>query len=157
MIFTELDLLKIHNLTSRGFNFGECLESVKIDKLEANDGDKVSVLMSTVSLFYNLKNESLVRDERRHNVVEARRMFCYLCRMLTNKSLSYIGNKINRDHATVMHHFRKQTGFVDIGDKATISDIEEITKGYFINLKRYEDRVKDDLKKTIKHTEDVKP
>ena len=92
--FTERDLFKLYQLTQKGFNFKECLESIKIDKLEAGDGDKVDILISTVSNFYNLKPESLISEDRLHNVVEARRMFCYLSRTLTNKGLNYIGVKI---------------------------------------------------------------
>ena len=36
-------------------------------------------------------------------IVEARRMYCYLARVLTPKSLKSIGKKISRDHATVLH------------------------------------------------------
>ena len=143
MIYTETDLLKVHNLTRQGFNFRDCIDSIKTDKLGTCEGDKVDIILITVSNFYNLTPEDITGLSRLHNVAQARRMFFYISRMLTNKSLSYIGLKSNRDHVTVLHHFKKQTGFLDIGDKETISDVDEITKEYFINLKLHEKQRKD--------------
>ena len=143
--FTESDLYKAYQLTKKGYNFTDVIESIKIDKLGTGDGDKIKVLYKTICNFYNINENFISGDNRCHNVVEARRMFCYLSRTLTNKGLNYIGLKINRDHATVLHHFRKQAGFVEIGDKNVISDVDELTTNYFKNLEVYKKEIKEKI------------
>ena len=66
---------------------------------------------------------SAVKGKRRYQwLVTARREYCYLACKLTqlsernqySNSLATIGAEINRDHATILHHFRIIENWLDI-------------------------------------------
>ena len=83
------------------------------------------------------------------HIVEARRMFCYLSRMLTPKSLKVIGKKIDRDHATVLHQFNNVAGYVHISDSSIISDIDTITSQYLKRLNNYENELEQKISNDV--------
>jgi len=142
MLYTEVDLQKVYSLAKRGFNFIDSLNSLKIDKIKTSDSDRLEVLKNTICEHYAVNDEEIMSRSRLGHIVEARRMFCYLSRMLTPKSLKVIGKKIDRDHATVLHQFNNVAGYVHISDMSIISDIDDITKEYFKNLKVHEAQLK---------------
>lgn len=135
MIYRESDLFKCHQLAQRGFNFNECLDMIRIDKIGTTDTDRLDVLFNVVSEHYELTREQLAGSTRKGHVVEGRRMFLYLARILTNKSLSVIGARVNKDHATVLHQFRKGVSYFEIKDEQFLSDYDTVTKEYHKRLK----------------------
>lgn len=143
MIFTEIDLHKMHNLTKMGYNFQQVLDEIRAERLKPCDGDKIKVLKESICDHYRVTDEELTSRSRLGHIVEARRMFCYLSRILTPKSLKYIGKQINRDHATVLHQFNNITGYVHVKDSAIISDIDDITREYMKNVKLHENKLKE--------------
>lgn len=138
MSYNERDLHKVYSLAKRGFNFQESLEALKIDRVKACDGDKLQILVNSICNYYHVTIEELNGRSRLGYIVEARRMYCYLARVLTPKSLNSIGKKILRNHATVLHQFKQVTGYVDIKDGSIISDIDDVTSDYYKNLKLHE-------------------
>ena len=137
-MFTESDLFKVHNLTKQGFNFTECISSVRLDKVKACEGDKLRIVLKVVADYYKVSEEDIKGQSRLMRIVEARRMFCYLGRMFTNKSLNMIGMVINRNHATVLHQFQNILGYIDIKDKQTLTEIDELTIEYHRLVKLHE-------------------
>jgi chromosomal replication initiator protein len=138
MNYNERDLHKVYSLAKRGFNFQESLEALKTDRIKACDGDKLQILVNSICNYYHVTIEELTGRTRFGYIVEARRMYCYLARVLTPKSLKSIGKKISRDHATVLHQFKQVSGYVDVNDRTIISDIDDVTLDYYKNLKIHE-------------------
>jgi chromosomal replication initiator protein len=72
------------------------------------------LILQEVCSYFNLNPQMLLGNNRRADLVNARQIIMYLCRLLTDKSLHDIGKFIKRDHTTVGHgveqvEFRKQT------------------------------------------------
>jgi len=51
---------------------------------------------------------------RNKELVTARREYCYFTCNVSKKSMEKIGAKINKDHATVLHHKNKMEGWLNI-------------------------------------------
>ena len=142
MIYTEFDLNKVHNLTKKGLNFQEIKNALRLEKVKACGGEKIEILIDAICEHYNVTREQLRHKTRLGHIVEARRMYCYLSRAFTPKSFKFIGGKINRDHATVLHQVNNISGYVEIKDTGIISDIDDITREYQKNVKLFEDNLK---------------
>ena len=60
-------------------------------------------ILKFVSDHLRISTDEMRGKARWRAIVEARQIFCYICRKLLPLSLSQIGNIINKDHATVLH------------------------------------------------------
>ena len=63
--------------------------------------------------FYNIKEEDLQGGRRDKIFVQARRDYCHLAFRNTKHSTKVIGDKIKRDHTSVIHHLGKQPINID--------------------------------------------
>jgi len=63
--------------------------------------------------FYNIKEEHLSGNRRDRHFVQARRDYCHLAFRKTKHSTKVIGDKIKRDHTSVVHHLSKQPINID--------------------------------------------
>ena len=63
--------------------------------------------------FYNIKAEDLSGKRRDKHFVQARRDYCHLAFKKTKFSTKVIGDKIKRDHTSVVHHLSKQPINID--------------------------------------------
>ena len=80
-----------------------------IEKSTQNFARRVSddqVLKAVVG-FYNVQLEDLVGRSRKKEMVEPRQVAMYLLRDILRMSYPYIGEKLGRDHTTVIHSFEK--------------------------------------------------
>lgn len=68
--------------------------------------DKQDIL-EIVCKYYDLDYNLLSGKSRKSNIVKARQIYCYFCRVLTNSTLYSISAKIDKDHATVIHSVNK--------------------------------------------------
>ncbi|MCL2747065.1 MAG: chromosomal replication initiator protein DnaA [Oscillospiraceae bacterium] len=75
--------------------------------------------------FYNLDSAQVLGANRRSDVVRARQLTMYLCRLLTTKSLHDIGKFINRDHTTVGHGCEKVEA-LRVSDPMISKDIQSM-------------------------------
>ena len=57
--------------------------------------------------------EKIASKKRNKEIVNARIVYSYLAKKYTDKSLSAIGKKINRDHSTVLHQIREAEKFLE--------------------------------------------
>ena len=144
-MFTESEVFKVYSLTQRGFNFSECINSIRLDRIKTTDGDKLKILLNIVSEYYKVSEESIKSVKRNMEIIEARRMFCYLSRMFTNKSLTKIGEAINRNHVTVLHQFRNISGYIDIKDKQILTEIDELTVKYHKLIELHEKQIRENV------------
>ena len=138
MNYNEINLHKVHQLTKDGMSFMDIISKLRVDKVSNCNGDNIDILINTVCDYYEVNRVLLKSRSRLGYIVEARRMYCYLARVLTPKSLKYIGSKINRDHATVLHQYSNMAGYVEIEDSNMISDINKVTHEYGSNIRAYE-------------------
>ena len=65
------------------------------------------LIFQEVCDFYNLEPSLALGGNRRADLVNARQVTMYLCRLLTDKSLHEIGKFLKRDHTTVGHGCEK--------------------------------------------------
>lgn len=149
MLYTEVDLQKFYSLAKRGYTFVDSINSLKLDREKQVHDDRLEILKSTICEHYAVNDEEIMGRSRLGHIVEARRMFCYLSRMLTPKSLKVIGKKIDRDHATVLHQFNNVAGYVHISDSSIISDIDTITSQYLKRLNNHENELEQKISNDV--------
>ena len=149
MLYTEVDLQKFYSLAKRGYTFVDSINSLKLDREKQVHDNKLEILKSTICEHYAVNDEEIMGRSRLGHIVEARRMFCYLSRMLTPKSLKVIGKKIDRDHATVLHQFNNVAGYVHISDSSIISDIDTITSQYLKRLNNHENELEQKISNDV--------
>lgn len=65
------------------------------------------LILQSVCDFYNIEQSLVMGSHRRADLVNARQVTMYLCRLLTDKSLHDIGKFLKRDHTTVGHGCEK--------------------------------------------------
>lgn len=64
-------------------------------------------ILKAVAEFYNVEIEDLIGRSRKKEMVEPRQVAMYLLRDILRMSYPYIGEKLGRDHTTVIHSFEK--------------------------------------------------
>jgi chromosomal replication initiation ATPase DnaA len=149
MLYTEVDLQKFYSLAKRGYTFVDSINSLKLDRQKQVHDNRLEILKSTICEHYAVNDDEIMGRSRLGHIVEARRMFCYLSRMLTPKSLKVIGKKIDRDHATVLHQFNNVAGYVHISDSSIISDIDTITSQYLKRLNNHENELEQKISNDV--------
>lgn len=149
MLYTEVDLQKFYSLAKRGYTFVDSINSLKLDRQKKVHDNRLEILKNTICEHYAVNDDEIMGRSRLGHIVEARRMFCYLSRMLTPKSLKVIGKKIDRDHATVLHQFNNVAGYVHISDSSIISDIDTITSQYLKRLNNYENELEQKISNDV--------
>lgn len=80
-----------------------------IEKSTQNFSKRISDehILKTVASFYNVQLADLVGRSRKKEMVEPRQVSMYLLRDILRMSYPYIGEKLGRDHTTVIHSFEK--------------------------------------------------
>ena len=61
------------------------------------------LIAETVSRFYNIDEQLLYGKSRKREISDARQLVMYLTKKKTQMSSTNIGQKLSRDHATVLH------------------------------------------------------
>jgi len=77
------------------------------------EGLKAQNIMREVCATMGVTIDQIKGRRRLREYVEARHVFCYLCREHTILPLQKIGAMINRDHATVMHSHKTIKGWIE--------------------------------------------
>ena len=87
------------------FHDNNSKHSIKIQNITIHHYIQVSLeeILSIVSKVTEIPLMALKGKTRKREVVEARQAYFLLSMILTENSLSEIGNLVNRDHATVLH------------------------------------------------------
>ena len=73
--------------------------SVRVNKKQMS----FELIAETVSRFYNLDLELIYGKSRKREISDARQLVMYLAKKSTQMSSTHIGQKLSRDHATVLH------------------------------------------------------
>ena len=80
-----------------------------IEKSTQNFARRISddQVLKVVASFYSVQIEDLIGRSRKKEMVEPRQVCMYLLRDVLRMSYPYIGEKLGRDHTTVIHSFEK--------------------------------------------------
>ncbi|MCQ2228541.1 MAG: chromosomal replication initiator protein DnaA [Bacteroidales bacterium] len=86
----------------------------------------VDTIIQAVCRHYNMDESDMQKDTRKREIVVARQVAMYLCKSLTQASLSTIGMRLgNRNHATVLYSCKTVKDMIDT-DKDFESHIKQI-------------------------------
>lgn len=80
--------------------------------------------------YYNVNLNDSCRNK---HYTRARRVFCYVANKLYKHSEYDISTQMQRDRRTVSHHIKQAVGFVNLGYRDFINDIDE---AFGIDVKR---------------------
>jgi chromosomal replication initiation ATPase DnaA len=64
---------------------------------------KLGQVLQIVSEVTNVFEDDILSNKRHRDIVTARALFCYICRVNMKKSLKYIGSYLNRHHSSVIN------------------------------------------------------
>ncbi len=97
--------------------------AVKVTKKSIN----FEMITQQVAAFYNIDSEQLFTKSRKREVSDARQMVMYLAKRHANMSLTAIGTRLSRDHATVLYACKNIEGRLPLEKKLRedIAKIEE--------------------------------
>ncbi len=88
------------------------------------------VILSTVSRFYDLRDEDLTGSSRRREVALPRQIAMYLTREMTSMSLPQIGGFFGKDHTTVMYACTQIAAMVKVNPSllSQLNDIRQMVR-----------------------------
>lgn len=91
--------------------------------------DYAQAILTTIALLADISIDDLISYNRTQNVVFARHLACYVLYQ-KGYTLSQIGNKINRDHTTVLHSVRVASDLLTYPNplKALYQEFKQTTK-----------------------------
>ena len=108
-------------------DFAEESLSEIIKQRERRDVD-VAYIQEVVSSFYNISTADMLGRRRTADIIHARHVAMYLCRMLIDTPLKTIGKEFGgKDHTTIIHAVDKITLNVE-KDKALNKEIKELER-----------------------------
>jgi chromosomal replication initiator protein len=82
-------------------------------------------ILEGVCNFYGIEVAEVAVPSRQVELVKARQQYCHIAKEATKKSLREIGEKIGRDHATVIHACKQVNNLLET-DKAYKAEFLEL-------------------------------
>lgn len=122
-------IVALSRLKKREVNVELAEEALK-DLISPNDQRNITAefIIEIIGEHFNLTVQELSSTKKSRNIAYPRQMCMYLCRQLTELSLSDIGKKLgNRDHTTILHGIDKITNDLE-KDSLLQNTIEVLTK-----------------------------
>jgi chromosomal replication initiation ATPase DnaA len=92
---------------------GKIITPMVIPKFDLELVEVLDIVSGITGVF----QDDIISHKRYREMVTARALFCYICRVKMKKSLKYIGRFINRDHSTVIHLVSNYDNFLNLGYK----------------------------------------
>jgi len=129
-VYSENDLFKAFQLFEEGYGFEDVVNYFNNNKRSLFDKDKMDLIIDSVLTYFKISIELFESKSRVRNVVDARYMYYFLCRKHTKNSLTAIGEKVNRGHATVLNGLQYVKDMLFINDAKIKKDIEGVTGIY---------------------------
>ena len=78
----------------------------------AREGGLMDVALR-VCVYYEITFDAFISPRRNKILVDARTDFCHLAKKTTRHGCSQIGRFMNRDHTSVLHHWKKKPVCLD--------------------------------------------
>jgi chromosomal replication initiation ATPase DnaA len=75
-------------------------------------------ILDIVSGITGVFQDDIISHKRNREMVTARALFCYICRVKMNKPLNYIGRFINRHHSSVINLVNNYDNYLNMKYKA---------------------------------------
>ncbi len=75
---------------------------------------KLETILQAVSDYYKIKVEDIKSDLRCKDVSQARHVYFYLAKLMTNEILYSIAFEVNRKHCTVVHGYNNISNQMDV-------------------------------------------
>ena len=110
----------------------EALKNAFDAEEEAAEDADIEAVIDSVSKYFNISKNDLLSKKRQKEIAEARQICMYIaCEHTKKYPLSYIGERFNRDHSTVIHAREKIKQDIkrDRMLKTKIEDIQNMVKG----------------------------
>tara|TARA_Y100000389_G_C17272584_1_gene418791 strand:+ start:304 stop:720 length:417 start_codon:yes stop_codon:yes gene_type:complete len=130
MVFNETQMKKAFLLFREGYDYKYVTTYFKNKKNKISESKKIDLIIKAVITHLDIPEDVFKSKYRGRKVVDARAIYYYLSKAFTNKSYYYIGEKVNRDHASAIHGFNQLVDLVDIGDKKLKKQLSEVKKLY---------------------------
>lgn len=135
MVFTETQMKKAFLLFREGYDYKYVTTYFKNKKNRVKESEKIDLIIKATITHLGISEEVFKSKYRGREVVDARAIYYYLSKVFTSKSYYYIGEKVNRDHASAIHGFNQLVDLVDFGDKELKTKLNDIKKVYNSYLK----------------------
>jgi len=78
----------------------------------AREGGLMDVALR-VCVYYEITFDAFISPRRNKILVDARTDFCHLAKITTRHGCNQIGRFMNRDHTSVLHHWKKKPVCLD--------------------------------------------
>ena len=130
MVFTENQMKKAFLLFREGHDYKYVTTYFKNKRNKVTESEKIDLIIKATITHLDIPEDVFKSKYRGREVVDARSIYYYLSKALTNKSYYYIGEKVNRDHASAIHGFNQLVNLVDVGDKELKTKLNDIKKLY---------------------------
>ena len=75
------------------------IQPVVMPKFDLELGDVLTIVSRVTQVF----QEDIISHKRHREIVTARALFSYICRINLKKPFKHIGRYLNRDHSTIIH------------------------------------------------------
>ena len=75
------------------------IQPVVMPKFDLELGDVLTIVSRVTQVF----QEDIISHKRHREIVTARALFSYICRIHLKKPFKHIGRYLNRDHSTIIH------------------------------------------------------
>ena len=130
MVFTENQMKKAFLLFREGHDYKYVTTYFKNKRNKVTESEKIDLIIKATITHLDISEDVFKSKYRGRKVVDARAIYYYLSKAFTNKSYYYIGEKVNRDHASAIHGFNQLVNLVDVGDKELKTKLNDIKKLY---------------------------
>ena len=97
------------------------------DIIAPREALNMEAILNAVCGHYGVSPDAVLSSKRTRDLVTARQVFAYLCKDLTQTSVSSIARKLGKDHTTIMHSIEKVENLLK-EDKETIKNISALKK-----------------------------
>jgi chromosomal replication initiation ATPase DnaA len=81
-------------------------------RIKPEDAVKIEAAFYGCNEILGIPEEIIKSETRKAPVVEAKRFICHYLKFNTNLTTTSIGNAVNIDHATVLHHARQHNNLM---------------------------------------------
>tara|TARA_Y100000389_G_C17244770_1_gene405026 strand:+ start:250 stop:666 length:417 start_codon:yes stop_codon:yes gene_type:complete len=136
MVFTENQMKKAFLLFREGHDYKYVTTYFKNKRNKVTESEKIDLIIKATITHLDIPEDVFKSKYRGREVVDARAIYYYLSKVFTSKSYYYIGEKVNRDHASAIHGFNQLVDLVDFGDKELKTKLNNIKKLYNSYIKQ---------------------
>ena len=84
--------------------------------------EEINIIKIAVNEYYDLKEEEVLSKDRHRNVMEGRRLICYILRHDLGMKFQNIAKCLNLNHSSVIYHCKTLQGYLDNKDSKAIKD-----------------------------------